>query len=103
MQSVDGLVVDGDVTNHAGGLNKILAIQLYSKQLAAAGSSANGLSGAPVIINKMVAGVLRSALGKKGPGCRRNRLCLSYCGCRRVSARTAGRAVDAEDRDLSDT
>jgi hypothetical protein len=66
MEPVDGLVVDGDVTNHAGELNKVLAIQLYSKQLAAgSGGSANGLSGGPVIIDKAVVGLLRSALGKR--------------------------------------
>jgi hypothetical protein len=64
MQSLDGLVVDGDVTNHLGKLYGQDAIQLYSKHLAAAiGGDARGLSGGPLLMRNVAVGLMRFALG----------------------------------------
>jgi hypothetical protein len=64
LQRLDGLTVNGDVTNHLGQLEGQPAIQLYSKQFAAGlGADARGLSGSPVLMRNMVVGSMRFALG----------------------------------------
>ena len=64
LQRLDGLTVNGDVTNHLGALEGRTAIQLYSKQLAAGlGADARGLSGSPILMRNMVVGLMRFALG----------------------------------------
>ncbi len=62
-QPVDGMIQTGTVENHHGQLNGIHAIQLYSKQAAAGdGAPVKGLSGAPMLMDNAVVGVLRFAL-----------------------------------------
>jgi hypothetical protein len=64
LQRLDGLTVNGDVTNHLGELEGQSVIQLYSKQLAAGiGGDARGLSGSPVLMRNVVVGLMRFALG----------------------------------------
>jgi hypothetical protein len=57
LQWLDGLVLNGHVTNHAGELYGAPAIQLLSKQLEAGiGPDASGLSGSPVLVHNAVVG-----------------------------------------------
>ncbi|WP_051505808.1 serine protease [Mesorhizobium sp. WSM2561] len=64
MQPLDGIAIDGRVTNHSGELYGTPAIQLYSKQLAAGiGGDPRGFSGGPVLVRNGVVGLVRFALG----------------------------------------
>lgn len=64
---LDGMVCSGSVENAAGEIQGIVAMQLFSKQAAAGnGSPVRGLSGAPVIVEGAVVGVLRYSLMKEG-------------------------------------
>jgi TolB-like protein len=63
----DGMVQTGTVENTHGDLEGVSAFQLFSKQAAAGdGAPVKGLSGAPVIVQDAVVGVLRFALMKEG-------------------------------------
>lgn len=62
-QPIDGLVMKGEVSNHAATLMHYPAIQLYCVQCAAgAGAPVKGLSGAPVILGNVAVGLMRFAL-----------------------------------------
>jgi hypothetical protein len=65
MERADGMVVGGRVKNHAGELGHVPAIQLIGDELVPYGASANGLSGAPVLVNGAAVGLLRAALGNE--------------------------------------
>jgi hypothetical protein len=61
----EGLTIHGTVTNSHGALfgGQVAAYQLYSPEVAAAdGLRAKGLSGAPVIVQNVVVGMIRRAL-----------------------------------------
>lgn len=63
----DGMVQTGSVENVHADLEGVSAFQLFSKQAGAGdGAPVKGLSGAPVIVNEAVVGVLRFALMKEG-------------------------------------
>lgn len=63
----DGMVQTGSVENINADLEGVPVYQLFSKQAGAGdGAPVKGLSGAPVIINDAVVGVLRFALMKEG-------------------------------------
>ena len=63
----DGMVHSGSVENPLGDLQGIPAMQLFSWQAAAGnGSPVCGLSGAPVIVNGAVVGLLRYSLMQDG-------------------------------------
>jgi Trypsin-like peptidase domain len=62
-QPIDGLVMKGEVSNHAATLMRYPAIQLYCVQCAAGrGAPVKGLSGAPVILGNVAVGLMRFAL-----------------------------------------
>jgi hypothetical protein len=62
-QPDDGMVCRGSVANHAGTLDGVTVQQLFCHEAAAGnGMPVSGLSGAPVLVNGFVVGVLRSAL-----------------------------------------
>lgn len=66
-QPVDGMVIGGRISNHAGRYYEIPALQLYSDEAAAAGGMpVRGLSGAPVLVDGALVGVLRASLLKEG-------------------------------------
>lgn len=66
-QPVDGMVIGGRIANHAGRYYEIPALQLYSDEAAAAGGMpVRGLSGAPVLVDGALVGVLRASLLEKG-------------------------------------
>jgi hypothetical protein len=65
-QPIDGLVMKGEVSNHAAKLLHHPAIQLYCIQCAAGrGAPVKGLSGAPVILGNVAVGLMRFALMDK--------------------------------------
>lgn len=73
-QSCDGMWYEGRVLDHKASLERMPAMQLYSPQVAAehpvAGQSENplsGLSGAPVIVDGAVVGIIRFVLGADHP------------------------------------
>ena len=66
-QPADGMVQTGTVENYRAKLFEQPAMQLYSKQAAGGeGAPVKGLSGAPVIVDDAVVGVLRFALMQQG-------------------------------------
>ena len=66
-QPLDGMVQTGTVENYRGTLFDQSAMQLFSKQAAGGeGAPVKGLSGAPVIVDNAVVGVLRFALMQQG-------------------------------------
>lgn len=65
-QPIDGMWIHGEVVAVHAPLYRTSVIQLFSHQAAAAnGMPANGLSGAPVLIEGAAVGLLRYALGEK--------------------------------------
>ena len=73
-QPVDGMTYDGRVVDHRTRLEGVPALQLFSEQIAAehvvgdgADNPVGGLSGAPVIVDGSVVGIVRFALGRGHP------------------------------------
>lgn len=66
-QPLDGMVVAGTVANHAARYFQVAALQLFSEQAASGtGMPVRGLSGAPVLVDGALVGVLRSSLLEQG-------------------------------------
>jgi hypothetical protein len=73
-QPVDGMTYDGRVVDHRTRLEGVPALQLFSEQIAAehvvgdrASNPAGGLSGAPVIVDGSIVGIVRFAFGRGHP------------------------------------
>ena len=64
-EPVDGMVLSGSVSNSAGEIFGVGAIQLFSQEAAAGdGAPVKGLSGAPLIVDRSLVGVIRVSLMK---------------------------------------
>ena len=74
-QPIDGMTYDGRIVNHRSRLRGVETLQLFSDQIAAEHPTEDtdedyalsGLSGAPVLVNGSVVGIVRFVLGKNSP------------------------------------